>query len=230
MRKTDYDSKTVSPQKHKRSIMHSFNTSLTSQFSTRNLVPKTNRRRRSEESSLCYKLVSNDTVNGYSGNPITIFRNGIDVGIALDAQAISQRTCFTDILPNDKLRFQNGGSNGVYIQDVFVNDTKINDSPFWVDGDDIGNGNYIVTPYFVIQENEIVMNQQILNNSKSSAAETSRLQSCCSAESTVGSTVRSTAGSTAGSTVRLGYDIVAYRIFDLSIKNVIPENHSTLKF
>ena len=177
VRKTDYDSKTVSSQKRKRSTMQRFNTSMTSQLSTRYLVPRTNRMRRSEELSLCYKLVSNDTVNGYSGNPITIFRNGIEVGIALDAQVISQRTCFTDILPNDKLRFQNGGSNGVYIQDIYVNDTKINDSPFWVDGDDIGNGNYIVTPYFVIQENEIVMNQQILNNSKSSAAETSGLHS-----------------------------------------------------
>ena len=166
VRKTDYDSKTVSPQKHKRSTMQRFNKSLTSQLSTRNLVPRTSRRRRSDESSLCYKLVSNDTVNGYSGNPITIFRNGIEVGIALDAKAISQRTCFTDILPNDKLRFQNGGSNGVYIKDVYVNETKINDSPFWVDGYDNGNGNYIVTPFFVIQENEIVMNQQILDNGK----------------------------------------------------------------
>ena len=32
-----------------------------------------------------------------------------------------------------------------------------------------------MTPYFVIQENEIVMNQQILNNSKFSAAETQQV-------------------------------------------------------
>ena len=114
--KTDYETKIISLQKHKRSAIQSFDTSLVSQLSSRDLVPKKNRRRRSEESSLCYKLVSNDTVNGYSGNPITIYRNEIEIGIALDDKAISQQTCFTDILSSDKLKFQSPGSNGVYIK------------------------------------------------------------------------------------------------------------------
>ena len=176
-----------------RSNMQSFNTSSGSQLSNRDLAPKKNRRRRSEESSLCYKLVSDSTVNGYSGNKITIFRNEIEIGIAFGAQAISQRTCFTDIIPSDKLKFQNGGNNGVYIKDVFVNDTKINDSPFWVDGNDIGNGDYIVTPFFVIQENEIIMNHQILNDSKllcfQQLKQTKCTAGCCDSQSTASSTI-----------------------------------------
>lgn len=84
----------------------------------------------------------------------------------MDKNAISQKTCLTDILSSDKLKFQNGGSNGVYIKEVYVNDTKINESPFWVDADIIGNGDLMVTTFFVIQGNQIVMNSQILNNSK----------------------------------------------------------------
>ena len=84
----------------------------------------------------------------------------------MDKNAINQKTCLTDILSSDKLKFQNGGSNGVYIKEVYVNDTKINESPFWVDADIIGNGDLMVTTFFVIQGNQIVMNSQILNNSK----------------------------------------------------------------
>ena len=70
-------------------------------------------------------------------------------------------------VPSDKLKFEIGGGNGVYIKEVYVNDTKINQSPFWIDANDSGNGNGIlVTPFFVIQGNEIVMNHEILNNSK----------------------------------------------------------------
>ena len=98
-----------------RSTMQSFHTSSGSQLSTHVLPPK-NRRRRSEESSLCYKLVSDGTVNGYSGNPIAIYRNEIEIGIALEDKAISQRTCFTDISSSDKLKFKSPGSNGVYIK------------------------------------------------------------------------------------------------------------------
>ena len=65
--------------------------------------------------------------------------------------------------------------DNVWIQpkDVYVNDTKINDSPFWIDSGKLNsnesrNGNeQVVTPFFVIQGYEIVMNKQILNNSKS---------------------------------------------------------------
>ena len=95
--------------------MQSFHTSSGSQLLTHVLPPK-NRRRRSEESSLCYKLVSDGTVNGYSGNPIAIYRNEIEIGIALEDKAISQRTCFTDISSSDKLKFKSPGSNGVYIK------------------------------------------------------------------------------------------------------------------
>ena len=85
----------------------------------------------------------------------------------MDKNAISQKTCLTDILSSDKLKFQNGGSNGVYIKEVYVNDTKINESPFWIDDADIiGNGDLMETTFFVIQGNQIVMNSQILNNSK----------------------------------------------------------------
>ena len=115
---------------------------------------------------MCYKLVSDETVNSYFGNPITIFRNEDEIGIALKTNRVSQKTCFTDILPRDKLKFQNGGGNGVYIKGVYINDTKINESPFWVDSDDQGNGNGIMTSFFVIQGDQIVMNDQILNTSK----------------------------------------------------------------
>ena len=117
--KNDYETKNISSQKHKRSTMQSYNASSGSQLSSRYLAPKKNRRRRSEESSLCYKLVSDSTVNGYSGNPIAIYRNEIEIGIALDDKAISQRTCFTDISSSDKLKFKSPGSNGVYIKVEF---------------------------------------------------------------------------------------------------------------
>ena len=58
-------------------------------------------------------------------------------------------------------------------KDVYVNDTKINETPFWIDSGKLNsnesrNGDdQVVTPFFVIQGYEIVMNKQILNNSKS---------------------------------------------------------------
>ena len=61
----------------------------------------------------CFKLVTDSSVANSLGNEIRLFKNGVDIGIALHENSLSNKICVDDSQDGDVFKFINGGKDNV---------------------------------------------------------------------------------------------------------------------
>ena len=61
----------------------------------------------------CFELIADSTVSNALGNEIRLLRNGIDIGVALNANELSKTKCVDDAQDGDVFKFVNGGTDNV---------------------------------------------------------------------------------------------------------------------
>ena len=50
---------------------------------------------------MCFKIVSDASIQDSLGDEIKIFKNDVDIGVALNANELSNEICFNDVEEND---------------------------------------------------------------------------------------------------------------------------------
>ena len=61
----------------------------------------------------CFKIVSDASIQNSLGDEIKIFKNDIEIGVALNAHELSNEICFNEIEENDVLQFLPAGNDNV---------------------------------------------------------------------------------------------------------------------
>ena len=62
---------------------------------------------------MCFKIVSDASIQNSLGDEIKIFKNEIEIGVALNANELSNEVCFNDVVESDNFKFVTAGNNNV---------------------------------------------------------------------------------------------------------------------
>ena len=64
-------------------------------------------------SKTCFEIITDPSVPNSLGNGIQLFKNGIDIGLALNPYQISNKKCVENVEDGDIFKFVNGGTDNV---------------------------------------------------------------------------------------------------------------------
>ena len=93
--------------------------------------------------TMCFKIVSDASIQDSLGDEIKIFKNEIEFGVALTANEISNEVCFNDIGEIDVFKFVTAGNDNVFVKEFYINGVLKDFTPFWLDQDgDLENDPY----------------------------------------------------------------------------------------
>ena len=62
---------------------------------------------------MCFKIISDASIQDSLGDEIKLFKNEVDIGVALNANELSNEICFNDVEESDNFKFVTVGNNNV---------------------------------------------------------------------------------------------------------------------
>ena len=62
---------------------------------------------------MCFKFVSDPSIQNSLGDEIKIFKNEVELGVALNTNQLSNEVCFDDTQENDMFKFMTAGNDNV---------------------------------------------------------------------------------------------------------------------
>ena len=69
---------------------------------------------------MCFKLVADPSIEGSLGDQIRISKNNIEIGVALNANQLSNEVCFDDVAENDVFKFFTAGNDNVSLPPYYL--------------------------------------------------------------------------------------------------------------